>query len=217
MKFDNYFTALVIVGGWNKHIFTTEWIKKYLFPEDTGGLDFNARAEFTLMPGVEVVTPRISSKDVSIFLHGNRLFLTPAHNAIWGADRMEDIAILLADYLPHTPVSGYGVHIGFTDDYVVEDISKTMRPIDTTDMVTAGAQLKDEHYRRRLIWNGQNLNVTIGIVEDVFTLHFNFLFEIPDLANLKSKIRENPILALKQEAIKFISKIYGLDVEEDIK
>ena len=217
MKLDNAFTALVIVGGWNKYIFTTDWIKRYLFPEEKDDLDVNARAEFWLMPGTQVVSQRISSKDVSIFLQGTRLFLTPVQNEIRGADRIEDIAIQLADYLPHTPVSGYGVNFGFTDINVSENLIKIMRPIDTTDMVAAGAQMKDEHYRRRLIWNGQNLNVTIGITGDVLALHFNFLFDIPDLAKLKSQITENPILALKQEAIEFISKIYGLEVEEDTK
>ena len=106
----------------------------------------------------------------------------------------------LADYLPHTPVSGYGVNFGFTNQGIGENLRSIIQPSDTKNIVNAGASLKDEHYRRSLLLNGRILNFTVGIIDEVLTLHFNFHFEIASLADFKSKILEDPILTLKQEA-----------------
>ncbi len=34
MKLDHSSNVLVIVGGWNRHIFTEDWIKRYIFPSE---------------------------------------------------------------------------------------------------------------------------------------------------------------------------------------
>ena len=36
MKLDHTPNTLVIVGGWNKHIFTQDWVRRYLFPNEQG-------------------------------------------------------------------------------------------------------------------------------------------------------------------------------------
>ena len=45
MKLDGSSTALVIVGGWNRFIFTPDWIKRFLFPEESDGVTVERHAE----------------------------------------------------------------------------------------------------------------------------------------------------------------------------
>jgi len=42
---------------------------------------------------------------------------------------------------------------------------------------------------------------------------FNFHFNIRDLVAFKAGILETPILKLRQEAVKFIAKVYSLELE----
>lgn len=214
MILDSNFTALVIIGGWNKHIFTADWLKRYLFPEEHDGLLVNSRADLRPRPDIKVTSFQISSKNVSISWLGNRLYLTPVQNEVKDAARIEEVAMQLADYLPHTPVSGFNVNFGYTDDDFDENLSDSLRPSDTAEIIAAGATLEDEHYRRRLKINGRILDLSIGISGTELILHFSFHFDIPDLANFKSKITDYPIQSLKQEAVDFISKIYGINVIE---
>ena len=103
MKFDDPFTALVILGGWNRHIFTSNWIKRYLFPGEQEEFKVEIQAQFPQGFNEQFVSPRISSKEVRILLQGNRLNFTPVKNEDGHFDRIQELALQLADYLPIRP------------------------------------------------------------------------------------------------------------------
>ena len=73
MKLDKPSNTLVIVGGWNRHIFTQDWIKRYLFPgeQETFTTDMLVAQGFN----TQFVSPQISSKEVEILFQENRLKL----------------------------------------------------------------------------------------------------------------------------------------------
>lgn len=213
MKFDEPFTALVILGGWNRHIFTSNWIKRYLFPGEQDEFKVEIQAQFPQGFNEQLVSPRISSEEVRILLQGNKLNFTPVKNEDTHFDRIQELALQLAGYLPHTPVSGYGVNFFFADDHINEHLVDLIRPRDLEEIEKFGALLIGEEYARQLMLNGKTLNFTIGLSDEKITLSFNFHFDIRDLAEFKAKILETPILALKQEAAKFITEIYGLELK----
>ena len=213
MKLDKPFTALVIVGGWNRHIFTPNWIKRYLFPDEQDEFKMEIQAQFPQGFNEQFVSPRILSKEVRIRLQGNRLNFTPVKNEDRHFDRIQDLALQLADYLPHTPVSGYGVNFFFADNHISEHLIDLIRPRDLEEIERFGASLAGEEYTRQLTLNGKNLNFTIGLRSAEITFKLNFYFHIRDLVELKAKILETPILTLKQEAAEFITEIYGLELK----
>ena len=65
--------------------------------------------------------------------------------------------------------------------------------------------------------NEHPLNFTIGLEGKKATFKFNFHFKIGNLAAFKGKISETSILALKQEAVKFLAEIYDMELEGDIE
>ena len=71
---------------------------------------------------VHFVFPRIVSKEVNIFLQENRLSFSVVENKNRNYDRVQELATQLSDYLPHTPVTAYGVNFLFTEDKIDEDL-----------------------------------------------------------------------------------------------
>lgn len=215
MQLGKPFSALVIVGGWNSHIFTPDWIKRYLFPgeQEKFTVDMLVSQGFN----TQFVSPRILSKDVEILLQGNRLNFSPVANKNENFDRIQELALQLADYLPHTPVTAYGINFLFTERGISEDLIKFIRPRDSEELEQFGASLTSEKYTRRLELNGRALNFTIGFEVEKVTFDFNFHFKIRDLVEFKAGILETPILKLKQEAVNFIAKVYSLELEGESK
>jgi len=213
MKLDQSSSGLVIVGGWNGHIFNPNWIKRYLFPAEDEELTVDIQAQFPQGFNPQFVSPRISSKDVRIVLQGNKLHFIPIKNEDKNLDLIQDLALQLADYLPHTPVSGYGVNFLFIEDQVSEDLINFIRPEDLEKIGQYGTSLTNEEYTRRLVLNDQILNFTIGLDGDKVTFYFNFHSDIDDLNGFKGGISAVPILELKQKAAQFITGIYGLELE----
>lgn len=215
MQLDKPFSALVIVGGWNSHIFTPAWIKRYLFPgeEETFTVDMLVSQGFN----TQFVAPRILSKEVEILLQENRLNFSPIENKNENFDRIQKLALYLSDYLPHTPVTAYGINFLFTENDISGDLINLIRPRDLEELEQFGTSLTSEKYTRRLELNGRTLNFTIGFEAEKVTFDFNFHFKIRDLVGFKAGILETPILKLKQEAVEFIAAVYNLELEGESK
>lgn len=211
MKLDKPSNVLVIVGGWNRHIFTQDWVKRYLFP----GEQEKFTIEMLIAQGfnAQFVSPRILSKEVEILCQENRLNFIPVENKNKNFDRIQQLALHLADYLPHTPVTAYGVNFLFSEDQVGEDLLDLIRPRDSAKIERFGASFTNEQYTRSLTSNGRTLNITIGLDSKKVTFDLNFHFNIQNLVGFKAGISETSILELKQEAIQFISEIYSLELE----
>jgi len=197
------FNALVIVGGWNKHIFTLDWANKYLFQGEDLTLDLHIRSPIL----------RISSKNIRILLQENKLSFIPIESSDNNLDRIQDVALQLADYLPHTPVLAYGVNLLFSGT-VSNDLKNLIKPEDLTRIKDAGISLNGEKYTRQMVFKGRTLNLTIGVKDPEVTFDFNFHFNISNLVNFKEKIIDAPILELKQDTVDFMTDVYDLEFEE---
>ncbi len=211
MRLDKPSNVLVIVGGWNRYIFTQDWVKRYLFPGDQE--EFTIEMVIAQGFNAQFVSPRISSKDVEILFQENRLNFIPVENKNENFDRIQELALQLADYLPHTPVTAYGINFLFTEDQIKGDLLNLIRPKDSAKIEQRGASFTNEQYTRQLMLNGRTLNITIGLDGKRVTFDLNFHFAIQNLVGFKAGISEISILDLRQEAIQFITEIYSLELE----
>lgn len=211
MRLDKPSNILVIVGGWNRYIFTQDWVKRYLFPAEQEKFTI----EMVIAQGfnAQFVSPRILSKEVEILFQEDRLNFIPVENKTQNFDKIQELALQLADYLPHTPVTAYGVNFLFAADQIEEDMLDLIRPRDLAKIEQFGASFTNERYTRRLMLNGRTLNITIGLDKKRVTFDLNFHFDIQNLVGFKAGISETSILELRQEAIQFITEIYSLELE----
>ena len=211
MKLDHTASALVIVGGWNTHIINPNWIRRYLFDGKKEKLKVDILAELPYSFNPQFAAQRISSKEIKIQLQGNKLSVSPIEGKDEDFKRIEEIALLLANYLPHTPVSGFGVNFVFTDKNMSEDLETIIRSRDLGKIEKFGASLISQRYTRSLELDNRTLNLTIELKGKKVTFKLNFHSDIRDLTQFKTKISEIPVLELKQKAAEFISEIYGIE------
>ena len=211
MKLDHTPNALVIVGGWNKHIFTQDWVRRYLFPNEQD--EFKIELLVSRGLNARFIFPRILSKEVNIFLQEDRLNFSVAENKNQNYDRIQELATQLADYLPHTPVTAYGISFLFTEEIINEDLVALISLKDLEDIQHIKDTITGEQYARHLKLNGRTLNFTISLEKEKVAFDFNFHFEIRDLVEFKAGMSETSILELKQEAVQFMNEIYNLELE----
>lgn len=211
MRLDKPSNVLVIVGGWNRYIFTQDWVKRYLFPAE----EEKFTIEMVIDQGfnAQFVSPRILSKGVEILFQENRLNFIPIENKNENCDRIQELALQLADYLPHTPVTAYGVNFLFIESHISEDLLNLIHPRDLAEIQRCGASLTNEQYTRQLVLDGRTLNINIRLEDEKATFDLNFHFNIHSLVEFKAGISETSILELKQEAIQFITNVYNLEME----
>lgn len=103
-------STLVIVGGWNANIILNpQWLKKYLFPEqDQIKIGLNPSSAQPII---------VSTDGLHITLGGNKLGFAPSSQSIEALDAIEQVAKKIADYLPHTPVTAFGINFSREEDH----------------------------------------------------------------------------------------------------
>lgn len=213
MKLDCSSSALVIVGGWNSHILNPNWINRYLFDGKEQRLKVEILAELPHSYNLDYPAQRVSSTEVKIQLQGNKLSVSPVEEKYF--IKVEEIALKLADFLPHTPVSGFGVNFVYTHESSSDELVNIIPVEDINKIETLGATLISQQYTRSLELDDKILNLTIELKEEAETIKINFHYEINDLTQFKSKLAETTILDLKNQAIEFISKVYNLALRGD--
>ena len=216
MILDHSSCALVIVGGWNAHIFfflNPDWIRRYLFDGKKEKLKVDILPELPYVFNPEFASQRVSSTEIRIQLQGNKLSLSPIENRDKHFKRIEEIALLLADYLPHTPVSGFGINFVFTEDRISEEVKDIIPPKDLGKIEKFGASLIGQQYTRSLELDSMILNFTIELKDQRITFKLNFHTDIRDLAQFKTKISETSVLTMKEKAVEFIVSVYDLELK----
>lgn len=216
MKLDHSSSALVIVGGWNAHIFNPNWIRRYLFDGKKEKLKVDILTELPYGFNPEYASQRVSSKEVRIQLQGNKLSISPLENKDKYFKKTEEIALLLADYLPHTPVSGFGMNFVFSENRVSEGLNNIVRSKDLGKIEEFGASLIGQQYTRSLELDSMILNFTIELKDKKVTYKLNFHTEISDLVEFKTKISETSVLEMKEKAVEFIVSVYNLELKGDM-
>ena len=218
MRFDDSFDVLSILGGWNRHVFTPEWISRYLFSSNFEELSVEVGTEVPKGNfDVEYVSPRVSSEEVRVLLDGSSLNFSPVKMEDGIFNRIQEMAIQLADYLPHTPVLRYYVSFSFVEDSVDEDLMEIIRPSDLVNIQSWGAKAHIEQYTRQLTWEQRTCFFIILIGENKVTFKFMFYSSLESLSELKSSIVENSLITLKNKALEFIQAVYGLELEGEEK
>lgn len=192
VKFQQEKNVLVVVGGWNPQIvLNPTWLKKFLFPEQK-----EFKVEFQVGPG-QLPTLCVTASNLKISLPGSRLCFSQTGNEGPKFGMIQTVAYKLADFLPHTPVSAYGVNFVFETDIG----KRSFMNQDTVlykALTESGKTITEEHSRYSMSYGGALLNITARETtaetgSKSLELDFNFHRAINDLALLKAGLDETSI------------------------
>lgn len=202
MRLLDEFDTLVIVGGWNKNIFNPDWVSRYLFP--------NEKLEVEIPLNVDG-SPRISSEKVRLAVLGNRLNFTSRKSDDTIYELIQTLGLKTADYLPHTPVTGFGMNFLFQTE-INDYLSKIFQLNDNENLGKIGCKIDSTIIKRELELDKKLINLSISLKNDKLTFDFNFHFKILNLVEFKEKLSSNQIIDLKKVASNLLADVYSKDL-----
>lgn len=98
--------SLVLVGIWNRAIFSDSWVGQHVFESE------EVQVEFPL--GNPTSAPRlISPRGVRLFVASDRLVLSPDRETESALFEIESCARRVLTLLPHTPLAALGINFQF--------------------------------------------------------------------------------------------------------
>ena len=204
MKLLKDYPLLVLAGNWNHAIFQKEWVSKFLLPQKELKVEF---------PFSERASQRITSGALRIYTMGDKLCFAPLQTDTKTFGQIEDLALKLADLLPHTPVKAFGVNFKYE-----EDSNQTLLALLETNEANLLAQmygeLKSSTIRHAFEYEGKLINLDLLRQNEHVVINLNFHFDIKDLVQFKEKYNENEILELKNLAEEILRDIYNLDLND---
>ncbi len=202
MKLKTDYSPLVMVGAWNKHIFNPDWVGKYLLPGKELEMEFPVNADGS---------PRISTEDLRIFLLNNKLNFSLKKDDDGLLEDIESLSLKVADCLPHTPVTSFGMNFLFNCDQSCNKLDQLFNSNVKEKMLESGCIISSEEVKHSLTMEGKTINISVVKSGEEYGFNFNFHFDIKDLVEFKEKINNNKILLMKKKAIEILSNVYGLE------
>lgn len=198
----NNVATLVVVGSWNRDIFTSDWVKENVL----NGLDFQVLFPMNSFNSLKFDVP----SKYSFAINANRLEFS-LHDSSESASReiLTPVRNLLRSLI-HTPIATFGINFVFKSDENAglltelphtEDLKKTMNAeISSIEMV-----------RSLSLCDGNVLNFKINQRgEDVF-FDFNFSFNAENIKKMLKILGDNDeIINEKREvAVKLLKEVYS--------
>lgn len=201
--------SIVIVGRWNPFIFSPDWVTTHLRDGDDTAVRIG-------IPVDNAEGPRqIAFEHTRLYPSTTRLDIRPEAPALDQMREIERTARKVLDLLPHTPVSALGINFEFHEQAEREAIQSNFVLSDAGQIDASAYQLTQTRLRRAFSARGQStLNLTITWDSSMVSTDFNFHKEIPNAHAAIAALDEVPVADRYTEAVRFLERVYGLEVEE---
>lgn len=201
MKLKPEFNLLVLVGAWNKNIFNPEWVGKFLLPEKELEVEFPVNLDGS---------PRISTEDVRIFVLNNKLNFSLRKTDDYILEDIEELALKISEYLPHTPVVSFGINFVFECDKEYPQLEELFLTSDLEKIRELQGIISSTEIKRSFIYSDKKINLIISKNNENYLFNFNFHFDIGNLLEFREKLNNNKILDIKNIAIFILNNVYGV-------
>ena len=200
MEFVQESTPIIIAGLWNNAIFNQEWVAKYLLPGE------NLKIEYPLNGNGSV---RSSTDQLRICTIDNKLVLTTLDSEDSTLIKIENLAVKISDYLPHTPVTAMGFNFNFKTS-VTENLTKCNNLADKDTFSENGLSLIKTNITRSFSKDKYVLTLSIEYFEQECIISMNYNFPITSLIEIKSILLEGELLRFKEISLELLENTYGI-------
>jgi hypothetical protein len=194
------YNSLVILGSWNKGIFTPDWVSKYLLPKK------NFKSEFVFESGI---ASRFSTDNFRITAFGNKLIFSILKYEDSTFKEIHELSFKIVDYLPHTPITAFGANFIYECDEneLLNDLFKLN---DSTDYSIYGLELNDIEIQRKFNRKDHILNFLVSKKDKTYKLDFNFHFTVKSLIDFKSVFDLDTYLSFKKFTLDLVKESYKI-------
>lgn len=203
MKNENNYSTLVIAGLWNNAIFNPEWVSRFLLPNT------NLNVEIPL--NVNGST-KLSTEELSIFaLDGKLNFVILKHDDEVLL-KIGELANQIADYLPHTPVTAFGLNYLF-DNEINTALDECLKLSDLDKLNEYGWSIQSTSIIRKLKKENYILTLAINRLEERYQFNLNYNFQIKSLTEFKEIFESQSLVQFKKEALEILTNLFKLELQ----
>ncbi len=200
MKFTKEYNVLVIAGQWNRSIFSSDWVKKYLLPDEDLQVEYPMDVDGFY---------RISTPEMRIYTWENKLFFTICKHEDSVFYKVRDIALKITDLLPHTPVSAFGINYIF-EAPLKGKLEEVFKLADEPEFITQKFPYQTLCIKRSFQVNNHTLNMSLSKVEKTCRMEFNYHYPIENLDDFRERFENELFMKLKADTLLLIKELYGL-------
>lgn len=203
IELHNDVSNLVIVGSWNRDIFTPEWVQENILE----GQDFQV---FFPMNSINSLKYDVATK-FSFAVNLNRLEFQ-LHDGSEGASRdMVATARKLFRCLAHTPVSSFGVNFVFKSER--QDLLSGISHTDEIKKILNAEVDSTEVTRVLKLGQGKVLNFKVVQKNNDTFFDFNFSYNVKNIQNLFDVFGDDDdiIINKRHDAENILNSVYKND------
>lgn len=196
---------IVLAGNWNVAIFSPHWLSKNLFHSDSITL------EFPLVPGLP---PRFTAEGVIIFPSSDRVIFAPRTLTDELLTKTEKMACELLNLLQHTPITAVGVNFGFIEKEPTQELLVHFVDKDAALLADAGFEIIERTFARKLIYQGQQINLSTKIELNEIKVDLNFHTDVQSAEQAQNSLKA-VILKHRVTAFQLLQNVYNLTLEDE--
>ncbi len=201
---------VIVVGRWNRSIFTPERIGKRLF-----GLDDPQQLEVLVpMDGVSPYLVKDPRQGLIVTLEGTRLEITLEQ---WNFESLRsamETGVKVLDWLPETPVTAVGFNVRYQSDEMSPDLAGFVRSSADGALASLGYDISGRTVGRSVPFGDGVLNLSFAQGTDGSSFACNF----HRAASAPGDLREWLSMPIERisEAVRDLVGALSLDIEERV-
>lgn len=199
--------TVVIVGQWNPHIFSPEWLTKNLHLQ-------NLEAMIGVTPAA-AIDMRYQTPDLLVIPGRDRLIVGVRNEKEETLLQMEKAQRDVLRLLTHTPVRAIGINFGYTENEPPPELIKTFNLDDSGALSDAGFSVSVTEIMRHIDVPPATLKLKMAFVDGIVKFHFNFTQPISS-SEEAAELLNGKVLFFRDKATDMLKKVFQLHSEEVI-
>ena len=201
---DNSF-SIVVIGNWNPHILSPQWISKSLFEDKP-----EVQVQFSLNLDA---SNRFIVKNIIFVPSNDRLIIQSSDNSDDSLLLIQETVIKLCKILCHTPIRALGINLGFIHTESNEKLLELINFNDVNDISENDWNIKSSSVKRNIEKNGYNLNLTIEYnSQSEFHFDFNYHYALSEPSKIE-EVLNMQIVKFKEVSLSVLNNFYGLTLD----
>lgn len=194
-------SSIVVVGLWNRFIFTQEWVFENLADKK------EVRMEF---PVSDLSLPYRYSFDEITFIPGSdRIIVNPNNYTVPCFEKANDLAVRITRKLPETPCKAFGFNIS----YICDPESPALAELKIIPNDKFTDRLSGITVERKFELDDKTvLNLTMSEVKDGLFVKFNYHHQLRNKLNPDDLV--NKFIEYKEKSEQIMSQVYGEKIDD---